>query len=174
MKTETKIGALLTIALMAALLLALPAMAETNESVTMVTLEVDETVNVSMNMLPDEETLYFPREDNTIFTECGYLIWETDYSIGNDYRISVGLIPAGVEVDPSSAVWITIRESASSDPMGSYYIWYPPSGMADNGKYNAIVLVDYEVAGTEREGTYYQETLCTEGPFNLVNLPPAP
>ena len=167
-KTKVTI-ALLMVALMAALSLA--SATEMNESV-MTTPEETGEMNVSVAMMSDDDgILSFPRENDTLFAESGYLIWEADFPIGNDYKISVGLVPIGMEVNSSNAIWVTVREDVSSDSMGSYYTWYPPQGISNDEekvKYNAIVLIDHEAAGQKR-GTYYQETFITEGPFFLID-----
>ena len=192
MNDKTRIGALLIVALIAAVLLALPVMAAettpvaatTNESVTeMVAPGVNEAANASVTMSTisadrtlSNGTLSFPQGGDTLFSggEGGYLLWETDL-IGNDYRISVGLVPEGMEVNSSNAEWVAIRETPSSDYAGIYYTWHPPS--MSGKKYSLILLVDYEVAGMER-GTYNQEKFVTDSPFFLISstppLPPAP
>ena len=163
MTTETgKALFALMIVLVATLLAALPAMAETNESVIVTQ---DETVNVSVTTTPDDRILPFPQGDDTLFSGGGYLLWETDL-IGNNYRISIGLVSEGMEVNSSNAEWVVIREIPGSDYAGNYYTWYPPSMSGE--KYSLILLIDYEVAGMGR-GTYNQETFITEGPFFLID-----
>ena len=172
-RTEKALFAL-TVVLAAMLLVALPAMAEINESVTMVTPEVNEVTNTSVSIsvmaTSSDGILPLPQGDDTLFSGGGYLLWETDL-IGNDYRISVGLVPEGMEVNSSNAEWVIVREVPGSDYAGNYYTWYPPSMSGE--KYSLILLVDHEVAGTGR-GTYYQETFVTEDSFFLIDPSPEP
>ena len=191
MKAKTRtVGMLLIVVALVSMLSVVaaeetPVTAEINESATMAP-EVDEAVNVSMNVsatpAPDDPDgsdggiLSFPLEGDILFAgaEAGYLIWQKNPSMGNDYKVSVGLVSVGMEVNSSNAEWVTVREASSSDSMGGYYTWDPPLGIVDDGEYNAIVLIDYETAGKAQRGTYNQETLYTKGPFNLVNLPSPP
>jgi hypothetical protein len=156
----------------------LPAMAEgMNESAPvkiLVASEADGAINASraeasMMTMPDDGILPFPRKNCTLFAECGYLIWE-DSSIGSIHKLSVGLVPAGEEVISPNAIWVEVREVASSDDMGNYYTWSPPSEM--EGYYNLLVLADHDVSGMRR-GTNDQDTYRSDGPFYLED-PPAP
>ena len=160
--------ALLMVALM---VVPLAVATEMNESVPGMVAEMDDVITVPVNVsavtISDDGILPFPQDGDTLISGVGYLLWETDL-IGNDYKMSVGLVPEGMEVNSSNAEWVAVREITSDDYVGYYYIWHPP--LMSGKKYSLILLVDYEAAGMGR-GTYHQKTFVMEGSFFLIDPP---
>ena len=171
MNVSKGIVVLLIIALMAMVPQMAVAAAETNESVPGMVAEMDETVNVSelgVSSIRTTDILSFPRKNDTLFDECGYLIWEDSFMGSTTPKITVGLVPNGKEVIPSNAIWVEVREYASNDGTRAYYTWYPPSGK--EGYYSLLVYVDHETSGMEK-GTNDQDDYRSEGPFYLEDNP---
>ncbi len=160
MNNRKGVGALLIVALIAAMLLVtLPVMAAEMMPVAAITNESVSPEVGEGTYSPVDEGVYFPSGGDIFFVDENYQVsWTYSDTYGTPL-ISIGIVSASNDTSPLDAEWAVVRYGTIGD--GSYN-WCVPS--METGEYKLIIVLDYQ----GMMGTYHQDVLYSDD-FYIIN-----